>query len=116
MALIRINGVDIPTPSDYTPGIQDLVKAERNANGTMIIERITTKRKLEMTWKYLSAADLSTILNAISEVFFTVEYWDAQDNAMKTGTFYVGDRKAPMLDFKNGVPRWKDIAFNFIER
>ena len=49
--MIRINGVTIPTPSDYSVGIMDLSQAERNANGTMIIERIATKRKLEMRRK-----------------------------------------------------------------
>lgn len=116
MSLIKINGVAIPTPSDLSVGIQDLSKAERNANGTMIIERIATKRKLEVSWAYLERAKLSQVLNAVSPVFFSVEYMDPQTNAMKTGTFYSGDRKCGMVDFKNGVPRWKDVSFNLVER
>ena len=116
MALVRVGSTDLPTPSDFSVGIQDLSKAERNAAGTMIIERIATKRKLELSWAYLSRADLATILNAVSAVFFTVIYMDPQDNANKTGTFYVGDRKAPMLDFRDGVPRYKDVGFSLIER
>lgn len=116
MALIKINGVEIPTPSDYVPGIMDISKAERNANGTMIIERITTKRKLELSWKTLSTEDLSKILSAVSAVFFTVEYHDPQDNSVRTGTFYSGDRSCAMLSFINGVPKYKDIKFNLIER
>lgn len=68
--MIKINGVEIPTPSDYSVGIQDISKAERNANGTMIMERIATKRKIELVWKYLSKEDLSKVLNAVSPVFF----------------------------------------------
>lgn len=116
MALIKINGVEIPTPSDYSVGIQDISKAERNANGTMIIERIATKRKLELSWKSLSKENLSKILNAVSPVFFQVEYVDPQDGGVKTGTFYCGDRKCPMLNFTNGVPKYKDVGFNFVER
>ena len=114
--MIKINGVTIPSPSDYGVGIMDLSKSERNANGTMIIERITTKRKLELSYSYLSQTDLATILQAISSVFFTVEYFDAQDGALKTGTFYVGDRTTGAIDYKSGVMRWKDSKFNLIER
>jgi hypothetical protein len=114
--MIKINGVVIPTPSDYTVGIMDLSKAERNARGDMIIERIATKRKIEMSWNYLTKEQLSNLFNLVSPVFFEVEYIDPQDNGIKTGTFYAGDRKAGALDYKNGVIRYKDISFNVIER
>jgi hypothetical protein len=116
MSLIRINGADIPAPSDYSVGIQDISKAERNANGTMIIERVATKRKIELSWKYLDKDQLAQVLNAVSPVFFEVTYVDPQDNGIMTGTFYCGDRKCGMLDFKNGAPRYKDVQFNLIER
>lgn len=114
--MIKIDGVEIPTPSDYTVGIMDLSKAERNARGDMIIERIATKRKIEMSWNYLTKEQLSNLFNLVSPVFFEVEYIDPQDNGIKTGTFYAGDRKAGALDYKNGVIRYKDISFNAIER
>jgi hypothetical protein len=113
---IKINGVDLPSPSEYAVGIQDISKAERNANGTMIIERVATKRKIELSWKYLDKDQLAQVLNAVSPVFFEVTYIDPQDNGIMTGTFYCGDRKCGMLDYKNGVPRYKDVQFNLIER
>lgn len=114
--MISINGVTIPAPSDFTVGIQDISKAERNARGTMIIERIATKRKLELQWKYLSKPQLSQLLNLVSGVFFSVTYPDPQTGANRTGTFYCGDRPAPMIDFRNGVPRYKDVKFSLVER
>ena len=114
--MIKIDGVVIPTPSDYIVGILDLSKAERNARGTMIIERVTTKRKLELAWKYLSKVQLSDLFNRVSPVFFEVEYIDPQDNGIKSGTFYAGDRKAGAIDFINGNIRYKDISVNLIER
>jgi hypothetical protein len=116
MALIKINGVEIPTPSDYQPGIMDISKAERNANGTMIIERVATKRKLELAWKTLSQQQMTLILNAIAPVFFTVEYMDPQEGGIKIGTFYAGDRNCPALSFINGKLKYKDVKFSIIER
>ncbi|MCM3763441.1 DUF6711 family protein [Neobacillus niacini] len=116
MALISVNGVDLPTPSDYDVGIMDLSKAERNVRGEMIIERIATKRKIELGWSYLTGAQYSQVLNAVDPVFFSVTYFDPKINGMKTGTFYSGDRQAPMMRFDNGVASWKDIKFNLIEK
>lgn len=114
--MIKINGVAIPTPSDLQIGIMDISEANRNANGEMFIERIATKRKLEPSWSYLSKEDLSKLFKAVSHVFFEVEYIDPEDNEVKTGTFYAGDRKAGALDYRNGVIRYKDISVNLIER
>lgn len=114
--MIVIDGKNIPVPSDYSVGIQDIAKAERNARGDMIIERIATKRKIEFAWKHLSKADLALVLDAVSPVFFLVQYIDPITNADKTGTFYAGDRKVGALDYINGDIRWKDIKFNIIEK
>jgi hypothetical protein len=116
MALISVGGVDLPTPSELQVGIQDLSKGERNANGMMIIERIATKIKLEISYTFLSKADLSKVLNAVAPVFFSVSYLDPQTDSMRTGTFYCGDRNCGMLSFTNGVPRYKDVKFNLIEK
>lgn len=116
MALVTANGVDLPTPTDLSVGIMDISKAERNAAGTMIIERITTKRQITLSWSYLSASDLSTVLNAVSPVFYDVTYLDPQTGGNRTGSFYCGDRNLGMMDFINGVPRYKDVKFDLIER
>jgi hypothetical protein len=116
LTLISIGGVDLPTPSDYEVGIMDISKAERNANGTMIIERIATKRKIALKYAYLSATDLASVLTAIAPTFYNVTYLDPQTNSYRTASFYCGDRNAGMIDFVNGVPRYKDVAFDLIER
>jgi hypothetical protein len=116
MALISINGVDLPTPSEYTPSIMDLSKAERNVRGEMLIERIAIKRKIELGWATLTGAQYSQILNAVDPVFFSVSYFDPKSNGMKTGTFYCGDRQAPMMRFDNGVASWKDVKFDLVEK
>jgi hypothetical protein len=114
--MIKINGVQIVTPSDFSVGVMDISKAERNANGTMILETITTKRKLEMSWKYLSNSQLSTLFNSITSTFFTVSYPDPLTGATRSGTFYKGDRKSGGMYYNNGAMSWKDISVNFIER
>lgn len=115
MALLTIAGAAIPSPTDYQVSIMDLSKAERTSKGKMVIERIATKRKLELSWNYLSRTNLATILNLVAAVTFTVIYFDPKANDYVESTFYCGDRSAGMIDFINGVPRYKDVKFNLIE-
>jgi hypothetical protein len=117
VAIILVDGVAIPTPSEMSVGVMDLSKAERNANGLMLIERIATKQKLEFTWAFLTEFQLRNLLSAVSPVFFSVTYPDPELAGTKTGSFYVGDRNMGVLDFDNaGTPRYKDVSFNFIQR
>lgn len=115
--MIEFDSVEIPTPGSYTVSVNDISKAERNANGTIIIERIATKRKIELSWPYLSSADLSTLFsNFSSNTFISVTYPDPVTGAARTGTFYAGDRSAGAIDYQAGVIRWKDVKFNLIEQ
>jgi hypothetical protein len=116
MALISIGGVALPTPSSFSVGVMDLSKAERNANGSMIIERIATKKKLSFSYAFLSATDLAVILKAIAPTFYNVTYLDPVDNTFKTASFYCGDRGVGMIDYIDNVPRYKDLSFDLIER
>lgn len=115
MALITISGVALPTPSGFQVGIQDISKAERNANGRMIIERITTKRKLFLSYSFLTESDASMILKQIAPTYYTVTYLDPQNKTMQSGSFYCGDRNIGMVDYHNGVARYNDFSFNLIE-
>lgn len=114
MSVLVINGVSVPTPSDMQVGIMDISKADRNTKGDMILERIATKRKLQLTWKFLTDSDLSSILGAVSGVSFNVTYPDPQSGS-RTAKFYCGDRNAGVLDIQNSILRYKDVKFDLIE-
>lgn len=115
-ALLNIGGVDMPTPSDLTVGIQDIDDMKRNTNGDMIGQRITTKIKLELSWKFLDVAQMSQILTAVDPLFFDVKYFDPKAGGFLTKKFYAGDRTVPMYDFIQGIARYKDFKFNIIEK
>ena len=116
MAIYSIGGVAMPSPQNFAVSLMDLSKANRNANGDMILERIATKRKIAISYEYLTGAQLQTILNAITPVFFSVTYTDPLTNASRTGTFYSGDRNTDMLDFTGSQPRYKNCSFDLVEK
>lgn len=113
----KINGVTVATPKSCTVGIHDLDdQTTRNANGDLLRDRIAIKRKLDNEWGPLTVGQMSTLLQAVSSVFFTVEYFDPQTGSYQTKTFYVGDRTAPVYTVRNGVVLWEGLSMNFIER
>jgi hypothetical protein len=115
MAKILINGVALPTPTELQVGIMDISKAERNASGRMIIERIATKRKLFITYAYITSSDAAKTLKMISPAYYNVTYHDPQEGHLMSGQFYCGDRQLGYIDYINGVARYKDFGFNLIE-
>lgn len=116
MSLISINGTALPTPSGLIVDTDDITNAERNASGTMIIELIATKRKLELTWANIKNSDMITVRGLIeSNVTMSATYIDPNTGTTRTGTFYKGDRSAGLLRYWYGEVYWKDFKFNLIE-
>ncbi len=118
MAILKINGVDMPDPSSFSVSIMDIddETTTRNAQGDLTRDRIATKRKLNCEWPPLTMSESSKLLKAVRNVFFQVEYPDPMEGARITKIFYVGDRSTPMLRVKNGVVLWEGLSMNFIER
>lgn len=116
--MININGVAIATPKTYEATVTDLDgETNRNADGELIRDRIAVKRKLNLEWGPLTQSEISTLLSAVSSVFFTVTFPDPQ-SGMITKTMYVGDRTAPayFYDEKAKEVKWQGLKMNFIEK
>lgn len=118
MAVLTVNGQSVPTPASMKLTVFDVSStADRNASGNVVIDRVGTKRKLELSWAYLSGEALSTLLRAIgTEVFFTVEYPDPVTGGTNSIVCYTGDRSAGVLRIMDGKPIWTKIEMNWIER
>lgn len=118
MALLSINGVDVVTPSKFSVTVSDFDgETTRNAKGELVRDRIGVKRKLDCEWPPLTQSQMSTLLSAVTNVFFTVTYLDPQDGE-STRTMYVGDRSAPMYRYGSGGSDilWENVKMNFIEK
>lgn len=116
MRTLIVNGVSVKAPKTMQVGIQDVDgETGRNANGDMVRDRITTKRKIELEWGQLAQNEMQGLLHAVSPVFFDVSYPDPLSGQV-TKTFYVGDRTIPVYSFVNTLKPWSGLKMNFIER
>jgi hypothetical protein len=115
MGLLKVNGIDIVTPSVYQVDIADLDgTTNRNAKGDLIRDRIAVKRKLSLEWAPLKTSEISTLLKAVQDVFFSCTYLDPMVGSVQTKTFYVGDRSAPL--YNNTLGLWESLKMDFIEK
>lgn len=115
---VKINGKDIcPSSFSYTRQDFDLDSA-RSITGEMVRQRICTKVKLELTWYTgaMTVQEMATLLQAVDDVFFEVEYFDLHDGKMRKMMAYVGDRSATMYSFVDGKPVFEEIKFSLIEK
>lgn len=115
MAVLKIGGAEMPVPSSMSTIMYDITEAERDSTGTMHIDLVASKYKLECTWSYLTQEDMSKILNAIKAITFSVTFVDPESGNEKTINVYNGDRNIPVLRVVNGVNSYKDFKVNFIE-
>ena len=121
MAILQINKIDIADPQTLTWDIYDLDGENgsgRTEDGLMHRDRVAVKRKLNCTWSPMTNEEISVLLKAMDDVFFTIRYPDAHDGTYREGTFYVGDRSTPLYMWNAEKKKylWEGLSANFIER
>jgi len=116
----KFNGVTTVAPYYFKVDLIDGDNAEvsrRNANWVLVRERKRSRiRKLYFKFRQTSVADTQTLLEAIKDEFFTVQYPDPYDGTLKTITAMVGNRNTTMSTYISSVPVWGEIQFNCVEQ
>lgn len=114
--IATVDGATVPCPSKYQYDLQDVSASDagRTEDTKMHKKRIGQCVKIELSWNYITTAQLSTILQAFNPEYLTVRYLDGMSGGYRTSEFYVGDRTAPMYNAELGL--WENVSFNIIER
>ena len=113
--MLTINGVKVQAPKVFNPAHMDITNAERNAQGDMLIDLISRKRKLELEWVNIKDTEVKKLINAMDPIIFNVTYPDPKEGKV-TKTFYKGDRTWGMYMYNNGDPIWSSFKVNLIEQ
>lgn len=115
----KINGVAIPTPTEYEFSIEDLSSEEtgRTLDGVMHKDVVSIKAYYTCTWSKLSWEDTATLMNAINgKTRVTFTHADPRvPGTFVTGNFYIGQRGGSALDLTDQARNWSGISFQFTE-
>lgn len=114
--MLWIAGTHVKNPAAIRLGVFDLTKADRTADGTMVMDIIATKRRVDVTWKFISDTDLALIVDTITahKPFFTLRYPEA--GRERTITCYAGDINTSLWHTIGGVRTWEECTIAFIEQ
>lgn len=117
MNYVKPTGYNLKTPSTYYPEQQIIENSNRNANGTLVRDIIAYKQKLIITWKEMTADELSVLATLRKLGSFECQYFDIEMQTYKTISCYCGNVNAtPIKTDNNGqVTHWSEISANFIE-
>lgn len=113
------NGTPLPDPSGFSGETSDLdVSGERDATGLLHRDRVATKIPVQMTYTNITWDMCQTILQAVSPAQFSFTFPDPNTGALRTGTYYVGNRKwdAVWLPAGENPAGWyANLTFSVIE-
>jgi hypothetical protein len=86
----------------------------RNANGDTVIDIVNRKRKIYVTLRHTTNAEMAAFLAAVEGYIVTVTYLDAKTNTLKTARTYIG---TPEPEYYTITDRtlYKPLSLNFIE-
>lgn len=113
---MKIDNVTVRQDTKRTLEINDIDgESHRDATGSLIRDRITSKHKLNIEWKALKKQEANTILNQIEgKGSFSVQFFSPFANREITLTMYAGNRSIEYYSLNPNI-QLVDISVNFIE-
>lgn len=113
----KVNGTDVPTPSQFGWSLQDVSAADsgRTEDAVMHKNRVAQKEKIQLVWNAPKPDKASQILQAFNPEYFEVTYRSPLTNSIVTKEFYRGDASAPTYWWAKGG-LFENISFDIIER
>jgi hypothetical protein len=115
--MIKVDGVEIPTPSEYNPYPELREKSSENSLGDVKRKIISCRWKLEMKWDLLTKEQYAQLIKIKFKKSFQCEFPSSTGKRV-TKTMYAGDPKgnAFKLDKKTDtVKNWTSVSLNFIQ-
>ena len=117
MDFFKINGKKIKPPTELTVSPEILDIAERTVDGTMVVNIIGTKRKVDVSWEYLSKEDMVILSNAVkSSIFADVSFHDSMGSLVTMTARAENLTFQPHYNWAKGQLMWKGVSVSFTER
>lgn len=116
-----INGVDF-MPFIAKQGVKwqrsdiDASNSGRTMDGVMHRGRVTTKIRLDITCRSLTATEATTVLNTILPEYVSVDYYDPMYGERYSVSMYSNNNPASFLIEKPEDDWWSGITFPLIEQ
>lgn len=114
---LKVGSTAFPSPSTYQWDLEDVSKSDagRTEAGKMYKKKIGFVRALSVSWKYLTTAQISAILQAITnKEYFYLTFLCPLSGGITSTEVYVGNRTAPL--YNKALDCWESLSVKFVER
>ena len=117
---IYVNGTKLPYVASYQVGWYDVSRDSgrdtTTADGTMILNVISQKFRLDITTKYLTGAELNNFYRQIRNApTMTVSFYNPYTASRETKTMYRGDRTSTLRYTKGNSSMFEPITIALIQ-
>ena len=118
MDFFKINGRTIKPPKDIGHSVEILDKVERTMNGTMVVDKVWIKRKIDVSWDYLDVTNMQILQQEIKkESFVNITYFDSEKAEEVTIETKPSDLSYQTgYDWVKGTVIWKSVSLFFEEK
>ena len=118
MVFFKINSKSIKQPTEITLSFESLDKFERTMDGTMVVDLVGKKEKVDVRWDYLPDSDMKLLASEIrSGSFVSVDYASAEQQTIKTIIARATDLKyMPYYEWSKKRIIWQNVLVSFSER
>ena len=116
MVIFKIGSYDFSDlVSGLKVGYETLVSdsSGRNAAGDTVLDVINMKRKIYVTLRHTTIAEMRSFLSAIEDYTITVSYLDPKTNSMQSAQVYTGTPEPEYYNVSHSL--YKPMSINFIE-
>lgn len=119
-ALITVDGVAWPEPSEYSANTSTIVDSGRNVQGKVVGSVVRSGvSKIEVKWRYLTAQQWASVIGPFDTNFYvSVRFFDQSSAGYVTKQMYVSDRKSGMWRRDPGtgeVMGWTGCSLSLVE-
>ena len=117
MAILTLNGADMPTPTSLTVHLEDAgFTAQRALSGNALVTRAAVKRRIEIYWAYLTPSHIRLLLSAAAQdEELSLSYPDPLTGDIRQMNAYSAARRVEMKRMRSDGPVWTGVQMTFIE-
>jgi len=116
MALLKVNGVNLPEPTLFEVEVEPIGRFERNSNGNMVGDLIGTKVRLICEWAMIEDEFFRLIFNAILPHFVEVAFYDPHVGREVEKRMFLSPRGGGLVFEGDGKKWWRGVKVAFMER
>ena len=117
--MLKFDNEIMPEPQSVDVGKEKIWSSNtgRTDSGRMNGDIIAIKTQLKIKWGVLSAEQTALIDKYLSKSFFQCTYLDpAKGNEETTKEFYAGTPTYPVYSYVQGLPSYRGVGVDLIER